>query len=247
MHEPEPGLNSSLNLSTPHFIKISTMNFFNAHGPSPFSVPIASSLTPLTLGGTPDGNNSRPTRSDDAGFEYQHYPTNLPRTVHTYGPDGPTGTLAVVGAPPQMDQDETVRLARISLPDKGDLFIRFWASGEPNLSFFGYFFDLTDLRLRPIRPPVDFRVYQAHSTFWMHVPTFERSFQNIVGIDPLAGPEKYFVAEGTRLQIVYRDQPIAELCAPTHPRHLNALGTSVQAPTVNLQTAAQWGLSVTQE
>ncbi|KAJ3724357.1 hypothetical protein EV361DRAFT_867310 [Lentinula raphanica] len=219
----------------------------NVHGTPPFSVPITNSLGPLALGGTPDGNNSTPTRSDEAGFEYQHYATNLPRTVSSYGPDGPTGTLAVVGAPPQMDHDETVRLARISLPDKGDLFIRFWASGEPNLSFFGYFFDLTDLRLRPIRPPAEFHVYQAHSTSWVHIPTFERCFQDTLSIDPLVGPEKYFVAQGTRLQIVYRDQPIAELCAPMHPRHLEALGTSVQAPTVDLQTAAQFGLSVTQE
>ncbi|KAJ3823501.1 hypothetical protein F5880DRAFT_1731450 [Lentinula raphanica] len=218
----------------------------NPYGPSPFSISQAmTNRTPrssATTGRTPHRNNSM--RNYSTELEYQHYPADLPRTVHTYGPDGlATGSLAVVGAPPQMDSDETVRLARISLPNREDIFIRFWASGEPNLQFFGYFFDLVDMRCQSIRPPAEFHVYQAHSTFWMHVPTFERSFQHVLSINPLAGPEKYFVAEGTRLQIIYDNQPIAELRAPVHPRHFNALGTSVQAPTVNLQTVAQSGLT----
>ncbi|KAJ3724359.1 hypothetical protein EV361DRAFT_948355 [Lentinula raphanica] len=215
------------------------MNFPHAYGMPLLSVPIANSSGSSAPRGTPSTRNNSMPLNPSSGFEHQHY-AELSRALSGSGRNSLI-VMPVIGDPPQMDRDDSVRIARISLPGKGDLIIRFWASGEPQISFFGYFFDLLDLRLRPVRPPEGFIVYQSQDSLWGRVPTFERAFQTLLRNDPSTGPEKYFVPEGTRLQIFYRGQPVAALSAPVHPRHLNALGTSVQAPILHLRTVDQFG------
>ncbi|KAJ3724360.1 hypothetical protein EV361DRAFT_902907 [Lentinula raphanica] len=191
----------------------------------------------FTPGQVPGNRNNSTANPLPPGFEHQFIDPSIPNVVTGRNSNGDPITVPIVGSPPQMDHDETVRIAHISLfGQRPDLIIRFWASGEPQAgSFFGYFFDLLDLEFRPVRPSRDFLVFQAEGPVWLPISTFEYALQNLMRSDPSTGPEKYFVPEGTRLQIVYAGRPIAEFSAPVHPRSLNALGTSVEVPCVELQ------------